>query len=74
MHGVMGGTPLHDWRGGRLPQHDLKALLISLALIYTRQIGQVQVGPKETNLIWPNTPWYYELKPPASIMQLNGTV
>ena len=71
---VMGGTPLRDRRGGRFPQRDRKALLISPALIYARRIGQVQVGPKETNLIGPNTPLHYELKPPASIVQLNGTV
>ena len=71
---VMGGTLLRNRRGGRLPQRDHKALLISPALIYTRRIGQVQVGPKETNLIRPNTPRHYELKPPASIVQLNGTV
>ena len=69
----MGGTPLRDWRGGRLPQRD-KALLISPALIYARRIGQVQVGSTETNLIRPNTPRHYELKPLASILQLNGTV
>ena len=34
----------------------------------------IKVGPKETNLIRPNTPWHYELKSPASIVQLNGTV
>ena len=38
------------------------------------QIGQLQVSPKEANLIRPNTPWHYELKPPGSIVQLNGTV
>ena len=70
----MGGTPLRDLRGGRLLQSDHKALLISSALIYARRIGQVQVGPRETNLIRPNTPRHYELKPPASIVQLNGTV
>ena len=46
----MAGTPLRDRRCGRLPQRDHKALLISPALIYARQIGQVQVGAKETNL------------------------
>ena len=70
----MGGTPLRDWCGERLQQPDHNALLISPMLIYARGIGQVQVGPKEANLIRPNTPRQPELKPPASIMQLNGTV
>ena len=61
----MEGTPLHD-------QH--KALLISPVLIHTCRVGQVQVGPKQTNLIPPNTSRHYELKPPASIVQFNGMV
>ena len=35
-------------------------------------IGQVRVGPRETNLIWPNTPQHFNLNPLANIMQLNG--
>ena len=61
----MEGTLLHD-------QH--KALLISPVLIYTCRVGQVQVGPKQTNLILPNTSRRYKLKPPASIVQFNGMV
>ena len=61
----MEGTPLHD-------QH--KALLIFPVLIYTCRVGQVQVGPKQTNLILPNTSRHYKLKPPASIVQFNGMV
>ena len=38
------------------------------------RIGQVQVGPKETNLIPPNTSWHYNLKPMASIVQPYGMV
>ena len=42
--------------------------------MYARQIGQVQVGPKETNLIWPNTQRHYEVTSHADVLRGSSRV